>query len=165
MKVVSNTSPIINLANVGQLDLLNQLYDDITIPQAVFHEITVIGAGQAGAEEVETLSWFSTCLVQNTTVVNSLRSELDAGEAEAIALALELKADLLLMDERRGCAVARQMNVLCSGILGVLVQAKHQGRIAAVKPILDDLIAVAGFWVDNTLYHRILQTVGEDNAT
>ncbi len=62
--------------------------------------------------------------MQNTTVVNSLRYELDAGEAEAIALALELKADLLLMDERRGCAMAQQMNVF-SGILGVLVQAKH----------------------------------------
>jgi hypothetical protein len=65
MKVVSNTSPIINLANVGQLDLLNQLYGEITIPKAVFHKITVIGVGQAGAEEVETLSWFSTCTVQN----------------------------------------------------------------------------------------------------
>jgi hypothetical protein len=96
--------------------------------------------------------------------VNSLRSELDAGEAEAIALALELKADLLLMDERRGCAIAQQMNVLCSGILGMLIQAKHQGLIATVKPILDDLIATAGFWVDNALYHRILQKVCEDNA-
>jgi len=164
MIVVSNTSPIINFANVGQLDLLNPLYGDITIPQAVFHEITVMGAGQAGAKEVETCSWFSTRTVQNTAVVNSLRVDLDAGEAEAIALALEIKADLLLMDERHGCAMAQQMNVMCSGILGVLVKAKHQGLIATVKPILDDLIATAGFWVDDALYHHILQMVSEDNA-
>ncbi|HIE02781.1 MAG TPA: DUF3368 domain-containing protein [Thiotrichaceae bacterium] len=164
MIIVSNTSPIINLANVEQLELLNQLYGDITIPQAVFHEITVIGAGKAGAQEVETLSWFFTRAVQNTTVVNSLRSELDAGEAEAIALALEIKADLLLMDERRGCVMAQQMDVACSGVLGVLINAKHRGLISAVKPILDDLIAIAGFWVDNALYHRILQTVNEDNV-
>jgi predicted nucleic acid-binding protein len=55
MIIVSNTSPIINLANVDQLDLLNQLYGDITIPQAVFHEITVIGAGKAGAQEVNAI--------------------------------------------------------------------------------------------------------------
>jgi uncharacterized protein len=164
MIIVSNTSPIINLANVDKLDLLNPLYGDITIPQAVFHEMTVIGADKAGAQEVETLSWFSTRTVQNTTVVNSLRSELDAGEAEAIALALEIKADLLLMDERRGCVIAQQMEVACSGVLGVLIKAKHQGLIAAIKPILDDLIARAGFWVDNALYHRILQTVNENNA-
>jgi predicted nucleic acid-binding protein len=116
------------------------------------------------AQEVETLSWFSTRTVQNTTVVNSWRSELDAGEAEAIALALEIKADLLLMDERRGCMIAPQMEVECNGVLGVLIEAKHQGLIAAVKPILDDLIAIAGFWVDNALYRRILQTVNEDNS-
>ncbi|HEW97711.1 MAG: DUF3368 domain-containing protein [Candidatus Parabeggiatoa sp. nov. 3] len=164
MRVVSNTSPIINLANVGQLDLLNQLYGDIIIPQAVFHEITVMGAGQAGAQEVKTWSWFFTHTVQNTTLVNSLRLDLDAGEAEAIALALELKADLLLMDERHGCAMAQQMNLMCSGILGVLVKAKHQGLIAFVKPILDDLISTAGFWVNNALYHHILQTVSEDKS-
>ncbi len=163
MIIVSNTSPIINLANVDQLQLLNQLYGDITIPQAVFHEISVIGAAQPGAKEVETLSWFSTSTVQNITMVNSLRSELDAGEAEAIALAVEIKADLLLMDERRGYMKAQQLNVECHGILGMLIKAKYQGLITTVKPILDDLIAVAGFWVNDVLYHRILQTVGEDN--
>ena len=57
MIVVSNTSPIINLAAIGQLDLLKQLYENIIIPQAVYREITVVGAGQPGSMDVETLSW------------------------------------------------------------------------------------------------------------
>jgi hypothetical protein len=161
MIIVSNTSPIINLANVDSLPLLNQLYGNIIIPQAVFQEIAVIGAGEPGAKEVQTLPWISIHTVQNLAVVNSLSHELDAGEVEAIALALELKADLLLMDERRGCKVAQRMKIACSGVLGVLIKAKRHGPVVAVKPILDDLIAKAGFWVDNALYQQVLQMVGE----
>jgi len=88
-------------------------------------------------------------------------SELDPGEAEAIALAKELKADLLLMDERRGRRVASRLGLRFVGLLGILVEAKHKGLIKAVKPILDSLITKAGFWLGNRLYTRILETVGE----
>ena len=58
MIVVSNTSPIINLAAIGQLGLLQHLYSTIAIPQAVYHEIVVKGHGQAGATEIEASKWF-----------------------------------------------------------------------------------------------------------
>ena len=102
MIVVSNTSPIINLAAIGQLDLLRHLYGTIIIPQAVYHEIAVRGAGQPGASEIQTSPWFERQHVRDTILVKRLEQHLDTGEAEAIALSIEMRANLLLIDERRG---------------------------------------------------------------
>jgi len=159
--VVSNTSAIINLAAVGRLDLLRALYDRIAIPQAVYHEIAIMGAGQPGSTEVQTLNWIETKQVANRALVTSLRMELEAGEAEAIVLAIELRAALLLMDERRGRIVASRLGLKFIGLLGVLIEAKHRGLISAVKPILDDLVTRAGFWISKRLYARVLQAAGE----
>lgn len=161
MIVVSNASAIINLAAVGQLDLLRQLYDKIAIPQAVYHEIAVVGVGQPGATEVQTLEWIETRQVVNRTLVASLQIELDKGEAEAIALAVELKAELLLLDERLGRAVASRLGLKFIGLLGVLIEARGKRLIPAVKPVLDNLITQAGFWVNDQLYAQVLQVVGQ----
>jgi uncharacterized protein len=158
--VVSNTSPITNLAAIGQLDLLRQLYEKVLIPQAVYDELTV-GGSQPGATEVQTLEWIETRQVTDRALVTALQMELDDGEAEAIALARELAADLLLLDERRGRTVAARLNLRFVGLLGVLIEAKQKGGIPAVKPVLDNLIAKAGFWVSQQLYARVLQAVGE----
>jgi len=91
--VVSNTSPVINLAAIGQLELLNKLYGMIIIPQAVHHEITVKGPGQAGSTEIEKLKWIEVKTVSNQKLVQALKMELDEGESEAIALAVELNAE------------------------------------------------------------------------
>jgi predicted nucleic acid-binding protein len=159
--VVSNTSPIINLASIEQLDLLRELYDRITIPDAVYHEIAVVGAGLPGATEVQTLDWIETRKVTNTALATALQVELDVGEAEAIALAVELQADLLLLDERRARAVASRLGVAFVGLLGVLVDAKHEGLISNVRPLLDSLTTRAGFWITRELYTDVLKAVGE----
>jgi predicted nucleic acid-binding protein len=161
MIVVSNTSPNVNLAVVGQLDLLQKLYGHVIIPQAVYDEIVIAGAGQTGAVEVKSFAWIETNKAKERALVASLQLELDNGEVEAIALAAELKADLLLLDERRGRAIASRLGLRCVGLLGVLMEAKHQDLIAAVKPILDALIQKAGFWVSQALYDHVLQSAGE----
>lgn len=78
--------------------------------------------------------------MQNHVVVHALQSELDAGEAEAIALAVELQAELLLVDERRARVVATRLGLNVVGVLGVLVEAKHKSLIPHLKSILGDLI-------------------------
>ncbi len=95
------------------------------------------------------------------TLAEALSNELDIGEAEAIALAVEIQAAQVLIDERRGRLVASRLNLRYTGILGVLVEAKSQGLIAAVKPLLDALINEAGFWVAEPLYNSVLQFVDE----
>ncbi len=161
MIIISDTSPLINLAAVGQLDLLRQLYDRVIIPQAIYDEIVVAGVGQPGAAEVKTASWIETRRSQDQVLVNVLKLELDRGEAEALALAVELKVDLLLIDERKGRIIATRLGLTHIGLLGALVEAKQRGLLSAVKPILDDLIAKAGFWISADLYRRVLLAVAE----
>ncbi len=94
-------------------------------------------------------------------MVEALLNELDIGEAEAIALAVEIQADQVLIDERRGRLVASRLNFSYTGILGILVEAKSQNLIAEVKPLLDELINKAGFWIAEPLYDSVLQLVNE----
>lgn len=161
MIVVSNTSPIINLAAIGRLELLQHIYGTIVIPQEVYHEVAVKGHEQAGASEIQTYSWFEPYHVQDIALVNRLEQHLDAGEAEAIALAVELQADLLLLDERRGRRIAKQLGVTVIGLLGVLLVAKREGILPAIKPLLHSLSTVAGFWIDHELYTLVLTSAGE----
>jgi uncharacterized protein len=99
--------------------------------------------------------------VSDRTLVEALSNELDIGEAEAIALAVEMQADQVLIDERRGRLVASRLNLSYTGTLGILVEAKSQGLIAEVKPLLDALINEAGFWIAEPLYNSVLQLVNE----
>ncbi|QLE49997.1 DUF3368 domain-containing protein [Nostoc sp. C057] len=162
MIIVSDTSPINNLAAINHLHLLQQLYGTVLIPEAVYRELTDPNFPVAGAIEVQTFIWIQTRPVQDRTLVEALSNELDIGEAEAIALALETKADQVLIDERRGRLVAGRLNLGYIGILGILVEAKSQRLISAVKPLLDALINQAGFWVAEPLYKRVLQLVDEN---
>ncbi len=107
MIVVSDTSPINNLAAINQLHLLHQLYGTVLIAEAVFRELTDPSFLVAGATEVQTFDWIQTRTVSDRTLVEALSNELDSGEAEAIALAVEIQADQFLIDERRGRQVSR----------------------------------------------------------
>lgn len=160
--VVSNTSPIINLAAIGQLDLLRELYRILVIPDAVYNEIVVRGHGQPGSNEVQRLSWLARWPVSNQALVAQLmRSGLDVGEAEAIVLALETNAPLLLMDEKLGRAAAAGAGVRVIGLLGVLIEAKSRGHVAAIRPLLDALRAGPGFYIAPALYTQVLKQAGE----
>lgn len=161
MIIVSDTSPINNLAAINQLELLRQLYGTVIIPEAVYRELTEPDFPVAGATEVQTFDWIQTRQVTNHTIVEVLRNELDLGETEAIALALELEAEQVLIDERLGRIVAARLNLRYTGILGILVEAKSQGLIPLVKPLLDDLINQAGFWIAEPLYNSVLELVNE----
>lgn len=161
MIVVSNTSPIFYLSTIGHLNLLRQLYDEIVIPTTVFNEITNVGNTDASARVVPTLSWIRTQSATDQEFVNRLRAELDPGEAEAIALALELNVDRLLMDERLGRVAAMRAGLQVTGVLGILIAAKRNNLIQEVKPLLDALIEQVGFWIDARLYAEVLQAVGE----
>jgi uncharacterized protein len=161
MTIVSNASPLIALVRIGQLDILRQLYSEIIIPEAVWHEVVVEGADQPGAEVVSSASWIVRRTVTNRALVHGLQQELDAGEAEAIALAVEMDDALLLMDERLGRDTARHFGIRYTGVVGVLIEAKHQGFVRAIQPHLDALRDFAGFRVSEALYQRILQDEGE----
>jgi predicted nucleic acid-binding protein len=159
--VVSNTSPITNLAAVGQLNLLQQLYGSIIIPQAVYNEMAGLGYTVPGTIEVQTLPWIQTRQVINCPLVTQLQIEVDEGESEAIALAVELVAERLLIDDYAGRVAASRFGLNVTGILGVLLVAKYRGLIPTVKPVMDNLIAQASFRISKQLYANVLQSAGE----
>ncbi len=164
MIIVSDTSPTNNLAAINHLHLLHQLYGTVFIPEAVYRELTDPTFPVAGAAEVQTFDWIETCAISNRTLVEALSNELDIGEAEAIALAVEIQADQILIDERRGRLIANKLNLQYTGILGILVEAKSQGLIAEVKPLLNALINEAGFWIAEPLRNSVLQLANEIDA-
>ena len=159
--IVSDASILINLARIGKLELLQKLYGEIIVPEAVWQEVVVNGVGQPGAEEINTADWVKRTLVKNRHLVQALRQDLDPGESEAIALALELEAELLLMDERLGRESAHYFGLHYIGLIGVLIEARHKGLILTVKPYLDALRDRAGFRIAQSLYERVLQDQGE----
>ncbi|MCS7266288.1 MAG: DUF3368 domain-containing protein [Armatimonadetes bacterium] len=161
MRVVSNTSPIMNLALIGRLDLLQALYTQLFIPEAVGKELECLAQHHNELKGIVGLDWIKQMSVQNRVLVKSLQSILDEGEAEAIALAAELGADLLLIDERHGRKVCQRLGIKVIGLVGVLIEAKRRGILHEVKPYLDALVGQAGFWLSQPVYIRAMKEVGE----
>ena len=156
--IVSNTGPLIALASIGQFDLLRELFGQVFIPPAVHAEVK----DEASVAALTAADWIAVQAVQDTLAVQLLKEELDAGESEAIILARELSADLILMDERAATRKARTISLRAIGTLGVLLMARDKGLVTSLKPLLDDLRR-AGFRMSDALYHQVLHSAGEAN--
>jgi predicted nucleic acid-binding protein len=159
--VVSDTSPVLNLARIGRLDLLPALYGQVLIPLAVYRELVESKRDLPPAVDFASVGWLVVASANDKARVLALRDELDAGEAEAIVLAIERRADLLLVDERRGRRTARAAGLAVTGLLGVVAAAKRAGLIELAKPIVDELIQTARFWIGPELYAEVLAELGE----
>lgn len=156
--VVSNTSPLIKLAGVGLLSILNGVYGDIMIPEAVRTEYHT-GAAPADPD-LDSIPWLHVHSVAIDPTVRGL-SNLGPGESEAISLALVLNARFVLLDDKnaRRAAIARGLNVV--GTLAVLSRAKNQGLLPVIKPAIDQMIA-QGRYISPALRAQVLRDVGED---
>ena len=154
MIVVSDTSPILNLATVESLGLLRHLFHEVVIRPLVAEELVRHGVPVAS-------EWMQVVGAQDRGELAKLRQQLDAGEAEAIVVAVEIKATLILIDEQRGRRLASEHGLEVMGLLGVLAEAKGRGLIPECKPLLDAIIDRAGFWIGDDLRSRYLVGVGE----
>jgi len=163
MLVVSNTSPITNLALIHRMDLLRDQFGRVLVPDAVRTELERIPNSTANTsiEGARREGWIELRLVQNQEMAGVLASQLDRGEAETIALAIQEKADLLLIDEREGRVVARQAGLRVRGVLGILLRAKSTGKISSVRAEIEALRRDARFFVAPALEEEILRAAGE----
>lgn len=162
--VVSDASVLICLGAVRHLYLLQEFYLTVIVPGAVWQEVMAAAGSLAGAKEAVRANqqgWLTVQSPKNQSLVATLCRHLDAGEAEAIALANELRAGLILIDETEGRAAARGLGLAVTGTIGVLIRAKHDGKFAALKPILDTLIQQHSFRLGRNLYEQVLRQVGE----
>jgi len=158
--LVSDTTAITHLAKIGALHLVHQLYMKIYIPEAVYLELTAHGNRVPGAKEVASYPWIKTQKVKNVEKVRSLSKFLDPGESEAIVLAKEIMADLLIIDEKIGRVHAKAAGLNITGMIGILLLAKEKKLIPKVKPYLDKLIATR-FKLSMKLYNQALSMTGE----
>ena len=161
--VFSNSSPLVYLAALGDFDFLPQLFDRIAIPQAVFEEVVVGGSRFPVAVAVRGAmdSWLSVQVISNFAESHRLcRAGLHSGESEAVVLSAELASEALLMDDGDGirAAVAAGANVIRTP--GIYRMAKQRRLLTAVRPKLDEL-RLAGFWLRDEHYRRILVSAGE----
>jgi predicted nucleic acid-binding protein len=159
--VVSDTSPILNLARIGRLDFLRLLYQQVLIPAAVHDELLAAMRPLPTPIDFASLPWLMVARPSDRRHVERLSEDLDLGEAEAIVLAIERHAHLLLVDERRGRRTAIEAGLAVTGLLGVVAHAKRAGLIDAAKPVIDDLIGSARFWISPALYREVLDQLGE----
>jgi len=163
--VISDSSTLIHLAKIDQLDLLRKFFGKVTIPPAVWLEVVEEGKGRPGAIGVQTARDAGWIQIQNPTdirLLQILRSELDQGEAEALTLALEIGASLVLIDESEGRRIATLYNLPKTGVIGVLIRAKREGHLQSLRHELDRLRGEGGFWIAESLYVRAIETVGEN---
>jgi len=161
MIVVSNTSPLTSLAAIGHLELLRKLFGEIHIAHGVWKELNKGGRQHPGSAEVESASWVKRHEVGDQNLVVVLQRDLDQGEAETLALAIELKAGTVLLDEQEARHAANRLDLRPLGVLGVLLQAKRLGEIEEVRSRLDALRHRAGFFIGESLYRQVLEQAGE----
>lgn len=151
--VVADTSPLIALQQIGHLSLLEQLFTQIHIPPAV--------AREAAPSLPQLPSWIVVRDIAQPIGSEILRASLGPGESEALSLALELKADLVVLDERPGRRLALGLGLRVVGTAGVLLNAKRAGLIPAVRPLLEQLLQV-GFRMSDALRDHLLADAGEE---
>lgn len=157
---VSNSSTLIHLSAIGRLALLREFYERVIIPPSVWKEVVEQGHGRPGAEEVRAahqVGWIIVIEPQNRTLISVLQLYLDAGEAEAIAIAVEQEAEILLIDEAEGREIAEQLGVRRAGSIGILLRAHREGKISSLKAEMDRLREEAGFWISDALYQQIIE--------
>ncbi len=158
MIIVSDTSSISNLLQVGLIELLHQLYGEITITPAVERELYAIDEQGAAIEQLE---WIKIIAPTNQKLILSLLEDLDLGESESIALALEYDAEYLIIDEYQGRLIADQYGIKIIGILGILIQAKQIGLLPNVKEPIENLRNI-GFRLNKELVAKVLKKLGEE---
>ena len=137
--IIINATPIIALALLDQLALLQPLYGTVLIPPAVQAEVLAGGARLIGVTELQHASWIKLTALQDPRRADLL-SDLDRGEAEVIALAQELNANLVIIDERLARRHAKRLGLTLTGTLGVLLKAKQNKLIPAIEPLIQTLL-------------------------
>jgi len=163
MLAVSNTSPISSLAIIGHLNLLKLQFSTVWIPSAVAAELAA-HPDPAALVVIQTAirdQWIKTTAPQATTLLGILLSALHQGEAEAIVLASELNADIVIIDEQEGRQFAIQAGLSVTDVLGVLLRAKLAGHISALKPEIQALRHKARFFIAPSLEASVLSSAGE----
>ncbi len=142
--IVADSSCLIALSKIGELNILKQLFSHIFIPKAVYTEVAIRGEGRPGSKEVISAHWIKTQQVKDELAVNALRLQLGAGESEAIVLAAETNADFIILDDWHARQAALELKLPIIGTVAVLTKAAEKGYLRDLETTLKSL-KLAGF--------------------
>lgn len=160
--IVADAGPLIALARIQRLSLLQQLYGEVVMPAAVQGELQ-LNTQRPGAQvltQAIAAGWLRVQTVGNTTELTALSPPLDSGEAEAVLLAGQMTCQLLLIDDWQGRTVAKQRGLPVVGVAGVLLAAKQRGLITDILPVLTELVTV-GYRLSPRLVAEVIRLAGE----
>ena len=160
IKIVINSTPIISLSIIEKLDLLDFLFEEVIVPQAVYTEVVTRGTDKAGSVELARSKWVKVEKVLNENTKQSIMLELDEGEAEVITIAKERTINTVVIDEFAGRQYASLLGLNVIGTLGILLSGKKHGFIAELRPLMDTLIK-KNRYIDKFLYELMLRQAGE----
>ena len=159
--VVANTSPVIFLQKIGQLDLLSLLYSRIHIPEAVYKEVIVYGTEENRSNNlISAHSWIDVIKIKNTYDKKLFTTNLHDGEIETIMLAMEMSADLCIIDDLLARKYAKNVGLNITGTLGILLLAKEKEYLKSIKPLLEELTN-HGMYIGKELFSAILTIAKE----
>jgi hypothetical protein len=162
LKVVADASVLIGLGSIQMLDVLHKRFPKgVLIPPSVWKEVVEQGGGRPGSREVSEADWIKVQEFEEQGIVNLLQAELDEGEVGAIALAYQIGADVILLDERDARQAAQKLGLNVLGTIGVLTWAKQNGVLSSLQTALDELQDRGNFRISRKLYQRVLHLVGE----
>ena len=153
-KIIVNSTPLIILSKIGELEILKNLYGEIIIPRAVFEEVTI------KSDAIKNLSWIKILEVQDKSNRKIYQAKLHDGEVEVMMLAKEISADLLIIDDNAAKKTAKFLGFTVTGTLGILLKAKSEEIISEVKPILEKMLA-ENFYIGDEIIKLVLKTAGE----
>ncbi len=155
--VIANATPIVSLCTIEQEEILHQLFQQITIAEAVEQELR---AQHKPGSSFPDLDWVNVVAVQNTELVRSLLKDIDSGEAETIALALQMNADIVLIDELAGYRIAKNFDLQVFRTLSLLKTAKSRNIISEVRPLVEEMVR-KGRWYSQSVINGFLRDIGE----
>ncbi|MBD5476146.1 MAG: DUF3368 domain-containing protein [Lachnospiraceae bacterium] len=159
-KVVVNTTPLIALSHVGQLNILKKLYGEIIIPEAVYRELSVKEESVCKKTVDSSLDWIRVDTIENQMAKTMYRTQLHDGEVEVMILAKEIAADVVIIDDANAKKHAKYLDLPVTGTLGVLIKAKQKGYIDELKPVLQRMVE-NGIYISQSLIELCLKQVGE----
>ena len=159
-RVIVNSTPLIVLCNVGRLEILRTLYTEITIPEAVFAEVTK--KEDSACQIVKnSLDWIRVERILSPSDKKMYQAKLHDGEVEVMILAQEgVRADLVVLDDNAAKKTAKYLGLTVTGTLGILLKAKKVGMIPMIAPVLEE-IKKNGFYISEAVEQMVLREAGE----
>jgi uncharacterized protein len=161
--IISNTSPILALANIGRLNLLQKQFNSILIPEGVKNELKLEEnfSGAIDIKKAISEGWISVKNVQDKKYVSLLHRELDLGESECIALSQEMETEKIILDEKEARRIAKSMNLNVVGVIGILIRGVEEKDIADIEIELRALQSKIGFFISESLVQNIIHKINK----